>query len=484
MNYVSSRTPVEIADLDEGLAFFWRKRYRVAGRETNPLVQRFVSNRTKALYYEHQALGNYFTYRHAIPILGIDPKTIFRDGKLKLPEHYVDFGYMWSQVGPPKSALDAIRAHVDEETISPYPPDLFTPLRDLAAEVKFQCPRSDRFDVLGTEGAQGGIGYTFMAHLDPGDEVIVTDPSYMHFGAGPKIEGAIVTPIPLRPGNGFRLDPDDVKAKITNRTKMLVLCDPLNPFGTIQTKNELIEISEICRRNGVLIFNNITHNTHRTNPNAQHYPLHALHRELDLDHVVACTGISKGYALAGLRVGFLAGHPDVLKGAAMLRMEVTKIHINPLGQYAAMAALADSAYVEQATHIVRRNLEIIKRAVAKTDGVHLAAEPQYGFCLCLDVGGTGVTAQELTVALFKEGFCVIPGDAMGDVGATRYLRMNYSQRDPAGLERFADRLGDAVKDAQRGAYAEGVKAFYRKVNTERGQRIIEEIKARQARKPC
>jgi aspartate/methionine/tyrosine aminotransferase len=263
-----------------------------------------------------------------------------------------------------------------------------------------------------------------------------------------------------------------------------VLCDPLNPFGTVQTKDELIEISELCRRNNVMIFNNFTHNTHQTDPEAEQFPLHALHEELDLSHVVACTGISKGYALASLRVGFLGGHPDVLKAAAMLRMEVTKIHINPLGQYAAMAALSDRDYVTQATALVRRNLGIVKRAVARAEGVELAVEPRYGFCLCLDVAGTGVTAQELTVALFKQGFCVIPGDATGDVGATRFIRMNYSQRDPAGLERFTEQLGEAVRDAQRGAYAEGIKAFYRKVGTARGQRIIDEIESRQACSPA
>ena len=467
--------------LEKGLAFFWNKNYASPGRETNGLMQRFMANRAKALVYNHQGLGNYFTYRHAIPILGIDPQEIFKGGQLLLPDHYVDFGYMWSQAGPPESALQAIRDNVTEETVAPYPPDLFTSLRDAAAEVKFHRPRSDSFDVLGAEGAQGGIGYTLLAHLEPGDEVIITDPSYMHFYPGPGIAGATVNAIPLRPENGFRLDPDEVKARINNRTKMLILCDPLNPFGTVQTREELIAIAEICRRNDVLIFNNITHSTHQTDPDAVHIPLASLHDEVDTDHVVSTTGISKGYALASMRVGFIAGHPSLLKAQAMLRMEITKIHINALGQHAALAALRDHDYVRRSTEIMRRNLGIVKQAVAKADGVTLAVEPRYGFCTCIDVSGTGVTAQEITVALFKKGFCVIPGDAMGEVGATKYIRLNYSQKDPAKLERFRDSLDDAVRDAQRGAYAAGVIDFFRKVGTARGQRIIEEIESRQAR---
>ena len=473
--------PSQKNDLSQGLAFFWKKDYASEGRETNPLIQRYMSNRTKALIYNHQGLGNYFTYRHAIPILGKDPKEIFKGGQLLLPDEYVDLGYMWSQAGPPESALQAIRDNVTEEVVAPYPPDLFTALRDAAAEIKFKRPRSDDFDVLGAEGAQGGIGYTFMAHLDPGDEVIITDPSYMHFYPGPNIEGAVVNPIPLRPENGFRLDPDEVKARINNRTKMLILCDPLNPFGTVQTREELIEIAKICHRNNVLIFNNITHGTHRTDPEAEHIPLASLYNEVETEHVVSTTGLSKGYALATLRMGFIAGHPSVLKGQAMLRMEVTKIHINALSQHAALAALNDFDYVEQSTEVMRRNLRIVKEAVSRSDGVTLAVEPKYGFCTCLDVSGTGVTAQELTVALFNQGFCVIPGDAMGDNGATKYIRLNYSQKDATKLERFRDSLDAAVRDAQRGAYADGVKDFFRKVGTERGARIVEEIESRQQR---
>lgn len=466
--------------LSKGLAFFWSKDYASPGKETHSLIQRFMANRAKGLVYNHQGLGNYFTYRHAIPILGIDPKEIFKGGQLLLPDSYVDFGYMWSQAGPPESALQAIRDNTTAEALAPYPPDLFTSLRDAAAEVKFHRPRSETFDVLGAEGAQGGIGYTLLAHLEPGDEVIITDPSYMHFYPGPSIAGATVNAIPLRPENNFRLDPDEVRSRINNRTKMLILCDPLNPFGTVQTREELIAISEICRRNNVLIFNNITHSTHQTDPDAVHVPLASLYNEIDTDHVVSTTGISKGYALASLRVGFIAGHPTLLKAQAMLRMEVTKIHINTLGQHAALAALRDRDYVDRSTLIMRRNLGLIKEAVAKAEGVALATEPRYGFCTCLDVSGTGVTAQEITVALFKKGFCVIPGDAMGEVGATKYIRLNYSQKDPAKLERFRDSLDDAVRDAQRGAYAAGVVDFFRKVGTARGQRIIEEIENRRS----
>lgn len=465
-------------DLSEGLAFFWKKEAKTEGLQINALAQRYVSNRAKALMYHPQALGNYFTYRHAIPVLNIDPTTIFPDGKLTLPEHYTDMGYMWSQIGPSEASLKALRDNVSVDSISPYPPDLIHSLRETAAIKKFHRERSDSFDVMGTEGAQGGIGYTFLAYLNAGDEILITDPAYMHFSPGPHIEGAVVRSIPLGPHNNFRLDPDEVKARINSRTKMLVVCDPLNPFGTVQTKEELIAIAEICRRNNVLIFNNFTHSTHQTDPSVQHHTMASLYKETDVDHVISCTGVSKGYALAGARIGFLGGHPDLLKAVALLKMEITKIHNNLLGQYASLAALKDDRYVEHATKTIRRNLALIRQAVAASDGVTIPVDPKYGFCMCLDVKETGVTAQEITVALFKQGFCVIPGDALGDHGMTRFIRINYSQADGSRLERFKEALPAAIRDAQKGGYAEGVKSFYRKVGTERATRIIAEIDAR------
>jgi aspartate/methionine/tyrosine aminotransferase len=264
---------------------------------------------------------------------------------------------------------------------------------------------------------------------------------------------------------------------------MLVVCDPLNPFGTVQSRDELVEIARICRRNNVMIFNNITHATHRTNPDAVHTPMSSLYRDTDVDHVVATTGMSKGYALASIRMGFLAGHPHLLKAPAMLKMEVTKIHNNMLGQYAALAALQDPDYVAASTQVMRRNLALVKKAVAASDGITIPVEPDYGFCMCLDVGGTGVSAQELTVALFKQGYCAIPGDALGDVGATRYLRINYSQKEAWRLEKFADALPAAIRDAQTGRYLEGVKGFYRQVRTDRSARILAELEARRLPRP-
>jgi aspartate/methionine/tyrosine aminotransferase len=198
-----------------------------------------------------------------------------------------------------------------------------------------------------------------------------------------------------------------------------------------------------------------------------------------MDHVISVSGMSKGYGMPAIRVGFMAGHPALLRGAFLTKMEITKIHINYPGQYAALAAMRDTDYVAASTEIIRRNYAHIEETVARTDGVAIPVKPAYGFCMIIDVSGAGVTAQEVTVGLLKEKIAAIPSDGLGDVKAADYLRLNYSHPDIACCERFRDALPRAIAEAQAGLYAEPVIDFFARSGTERGKAIIDKIRSRQ-----
>ena len=131
-----------------------------------------ASARARALLEDPQGFGNYMTYRDAYRILGWDPADVYRDGAIALDRReWADLGWMANHIGPSPRALDAMRAAVDAEHVGPYSPDLDEGLRDLMAEALLGRPRDDGFDVIGTEGAQAGVGYAALACLDPGDEV-------------------------------------------------------------------------------------------------------------------------------------------------------------------------------------------------------------------------------------------------------------------------------------------------------------------------
>ena len=260
---------------------------------------------------------------------------------------------------------------------------------------------------------------------------------------------------------------------------MIVVCDPVNPFGTVQTKEELLEIAKIARDNNILVFNNITHNTHHTDEEVTQIPMASLDsEETPMDHVISTSGTSKGYGMAANRVGFLAGHPAVLRGAFLTKMEITKIHINYPGQFGAIAAMKDTEYVENCTKIIRRNLEHIQETVDQVEGVEMPVKPAYGFCMMLDISGTGTTAQELTVGLLNHGITVTPGDGLGDVGATDYIRLNYSHPKIDAFEVFRKALPLAIEEAKSGKYKQGVIDFYKGVGSDRGKEIIQLLESK------
>ena len=436
-----------------------------------------LSERVRSVMESPHGMWNYMSYRDAINILGLDAGEIYMDGRIDLdPRTWADFGWMTCFAGPPESAVIAMRENTNSENVNPYSPDLINPLREAAAGIKFGRPRSGSFEVIGVEGSQAAISYTLETFINPGDEVIITDPGYFHFTPSILMAGGVPVRIPLGPGNGYRMKPAEVEKQITARTKAVIVCDPLNPFGTVQSRNELLALIETARAKGIVIINDITHGTHRVNPESLHIPMSSLHGETNTDNVVSTFSVSHGYGMAGVRIGFLAGHPDVMRACLVTKVALTRINTNLIAQHGALAAIKDGAYVAESEAIIRRNYGLIKRIVAGNPGVSIPVGPDYGFSMVIDVSGAGTTAQELTVALFKQRVAVYPGDGLGDVGATDYIRLNISRPDAWAFEHLGESLPKAIAEARSGMYREAVIKFFESRRNDRAKDIVRRIK--------
>lgn len=436
-----------------------------------------LSERVRNVLADSQATGNYMTYREAIAILGWDPAEIYRDGRIALDlDEWADLGWLAAHIGPPESALAAMRDATTAENVGPYSPDLLGELRDLAAD-KLGRPRSDEFEVMGTEGAQAGIAYALQTLLSPGDEVVITDPGYFHFVPAVVLAGGVPVRIPLDEHNGYRLQPAELQQRMTARTKVVMVCDPVNPYGTIQSEDELLGIIDVAREAGAFVIDDVTHHSHRIDPTATHISMPSLHARTDTTNVLATFGLSHGYGMAGVRVGFLAGHPAVIRAALAVKIGLTRLNTNLVAQFGAIAALQDEAYITRSEELYRRNLAHIVDTVAAIDGLHIPVMPQYGYSLVIDVSGAGITAQELTVSMFKRKVAIYPGDGLGDVRATDYIRINFSQPQIWAFERFRDALPEAIEEARSGRYRDKIVAFFERSDTDRGRRIIERLRA-------
>jgi aspartate/methionine/tyrosine aminotransferase len=446
------------------------------GSEDSFDIRDILSDRVRSVIESPHGMWNYMTYRDAIGILGLDAGEIYREGRIDLdPKEWADFGWMSCYAGPPKSVIKEMKSRTKASNINPYSPDLINPLRDACALLKFKRPRGEEFEVIGTEGGQAGISYFLQTILNPGDEVIITDPGYFHFESAILMARGVPIRIPLNSKNDFCLDPDEVKQFISPRTKVLIICDPINPFGTIQSKKSLLELIEVANKSNIFILNDITHNTHQIDPSFEHYAMSSLWREIDVNKVASVFSVSHGYGMAGVRIGFLAGHPELMRACLLTKISLTRLNTNLIAQYGTLAALNDHAYVNKSQSIIRRNYSIVKEIIEKTEGLSIPVEPRYGFSMVLDVSGTGVTAQELTVALFKRKVAVYPGDGLGDIGATAYIRLNISRPDIWAFRHFRKVLPMAIEEATSGIYRDSIFQFFKARKTKRARKILQKM---------
>jgi aspartate/methionine/tyrosine aminotransferase len=434
-----------------------------------------ISERLRQVRDSHHAMWNYVTYRDAIALLGLDAADIYPDGATRLdPDRWADLGWLTCFCGPPESAVQAMRAAAVPETLNQYTPDLIEPLRDAAAEVLGR-ERGDSFEVVGTEGAQAAIALALMASVDPGDEVIVSDPGYFHIPTAVLAVGGVPVAVPIGPASGFRLDPDDVRAAITPRTRVICIVDPVNPYGIVQTPDELAAIAELADRHRLLVVHDVTHAPLVLDRGAPFVTLPALGAT---GNAVAALSVSHCYGMAGARIGFLGGPPAFVRACLQLKAAVTRLNTNLISQHGALAALKDHEYLAGAEQTIVANLEHLERTLDRVPGIRLVVRPQRGLACALDVSEAGASAQELMVALFARRVAVYPGDGLGETAAASTIRLNLSRPDGWAMEHLREVLPDAVAEAASGRWRQPVISLLERKGTERAARLARQIGGR------
>ncbi|MGI8441029.1 MAG: pyridoxal phosphate-dependent aminotransferase [Thermoleophilaceae bacterium] len=440
-----------------------------------PAIATRASARAQALESSHHAMWNYMTYRDAIELVGLESADLYPEGTTRLdPAEWADLGWLASFCGPPQSALDAMRDSVSVETVNQYTPDLIDPLREAAAAA-IGLRRDGGLEVMGVEGAQAGVTLALLAGVDPGDEVILGDPGYFHLPGAVIVAGATPVVVPIGAHTGHLLDPDAVAGAITPRTRAICVVDPLNPFGTVHSAEELSALAELAERHDLMLIHDVTHAPIAIDERVPHHMFASLgagERALTMYSVSHCWG------MAGARIGFMAGPPGLIRRCLRLKAAVTRLNTSLVAQYGALAALRDPDHLSYAGAVVRRNLAHLEETLGSRPGLELVTRPARGLACAVDVSGTEATAQELVVALFARRVVVYPGDGLGAVGAASTLRMNLSRPDPWAMEHLREVLDEAVEEAASGRWAEPVAALLEGKGTARAHEIAELIRAR------
>ena len=292
-------------------------------------------------------------------------------------------------------------------------------------------------ELLITVGVSEGVDLATRAILDPGDEVIMADPSYVSYSSCVVLAGGKAVMIPTNEKNNFELGADDVEKRITDKTKAILIGYPANPTGAVMSRDKLEKLAAVAKRHGLMIISDeiysslvygVEHTCAATLPRMK-------------DSTVLLGGFSKAYAMTGWRIGYAAASKDII--GAMFKIHQYTIMCAPtMGQVAAIEALksGNDSVSEMVADYNRRRMFMVKGL----NKIGLPCfEPRGAFYAFPSIKATGLSSEEFAEKLLiKEKVAVIPGSAFGECGEG-YIRCCYAT-SLADIEEALKRMGRFV----------------------------------------
>jgi arginine:pyruvate transaminase len=289
-------------------------------------------------------------------------------------------------------------------------------------------------NVVVMAGAQCALFGAAICVLDQGDEAIVPEPAYVTYEAVIGASGARMAHVPLRAEREFALDPDDIAAAITPRTRALLINSPNNPTGAMVPRATWLAIGELCRRHDLWllsdeVYGGIAFEGEHVSPAG--LPGMA-------ERTVTIGSLSKSHAMTGWRLGWAIAPTGLAEH--MGRLALCMLYGSPpFIQDAALHALCHpSAELEDMKTAYRRRRDLVCGRLGNIGGLR-CHRPQGGMFVMADVRGTGLSAQRFAAELLEaEAVSVLPGEAFGP-SAAGHVRINLGNAD-AQLAEACDRI--------------------------------------------
>jgi aspartate/methionine/tyrosine aminotransferase len=281
--------------------------------------------------------------------------------------------------------------------------------------------RPDLDQVVISPGLKPGIFFSMLAIVNPGDEVIYQDPGYPTYGSVSSFLRAKGVMIPLLEENEFRMNPDDIKKKITSKTKLIIINSPQNPTGSVMTKSELDEIAMLAEEHDIFIVSDEIYS--KMTYECDHYTPTA--RDEARERSVLLDGFSKYFAMTGWRLGFMVAPvkmadklQDFLVSAVSCTADFT--------QWAGVEALTgDQSFIADMMKRFKEKRDRIVKGLNQINGFKCLS-PRGAFYAFPNIKKTGMNSQECADhILYKAGVAALPGTAFGPYGEG-YLRFSYA----------------------------------------------------------
>ncbi|MBW7651253.1 aminotransferase [Anoxybacillus sp. ST4] len=295
-------------------------------------------------------------------------------------------------------------------------------------------------ELIVTVGASQALDVSLRAIVNPGDEVIVVEPSFVSYAPLVSLAGGVPIPVQTSGTYQFKLQPEQIEQVVTPKTKALIICSPNNPTGTVLNAEELAQIARIVAKHDLLVISDEIYAELCYDEQYTSFPAIAHMRE----RTILINGFSKGFAMTGWRLGFIAAPKDL--ATAMLKIhQYTMMCAPTMAQYAAIEALRNGADdVEQMKKSYRQRRNFFVQSLNELGlSCHMPGGAFYAFP---SIQSTGMTSEQFAERLLlEEKVAVVPGNVFGASGEG-YIRCSYAssleqlQEAIRRMKRFVERL--------------------------------------------
>ena len=277
----------------------------------------------------------------------------------------------------------------------------------------------DRSEVLVTVGGSEAIDAAIRAIINPGDEVIIPQPSYVCYEPITRLAGGVPVIITLKEENDFKLTPEELTEKITDKTKAVILPYPSNPTGAIMESEDLEQIAKVLRDKDIIVISDEIYSE------LTFGSIHTSIASIDgmRERTIVVNGFSKAFSMTGWRLGYALGPKEIIK-------EMTKIH-----QYAIMCAPTTSQYAaiealrscEDDVERMKDEYDMRRRIMVRGfEALGLTCrKPKGAFYAFPSIKSTGMTSDEFCEKLlYSKKVALVPGTAFGE-GGEGFVRASY-----------------------------------------------------------
>ncbi|WP_339820938.1 aminotransferase class I/II-fold pyridoxal phosphate-dependent enzyme [Paenibacillus sp. FSL R7-0216] len=311
-----------------------------------------------------------------------------------------------------------------ERGYTSYTSNAGTPeLREAIAEyldTSYHVKYNPKDEILVTVGGSEAIDLALRALIEPGDEILVPVPCYISYSPIASIGGGVPVEIETYARHEFKLQAEDLKAKITPKSKVLILNYPSNPTGGIMTYEDWLPIAKLVEEHDLIVISDEIYSE------LTYGQKHVCFASIPgmRDRTILVNGFSKAFAMTGWRMGYACGHPDLIY--AMLKIHQYTVMCAPvMGQVAALEALKNGLPdKDQMVESYNQRRRLIVQGL-RDIGLE-CHEPQGAFYAFPSIASTGLSSEEFAQRLLLEAkVAAVPGNVFG-AGGEGFLRCSYA----------------------------------------------------------